>query len=261
MRCDDKQIEARLAQADRLWLFLDYDGTLADFAATPDLIEADLQLAGLLAALARQPGIRLAIVSGRRLSHIRALLKAPGVLLAGTYGIEFLSREDNEIHRLDFMAYRPALEAVKPALESLLAGRPGFYLEDKGWSLALHARFAEEDEAEEVIETAREIFKQAKDLENFRLLGGHKFLEICPVTGDKGETVAYLLDQYPWPGALPVYLGDDERDEEAFRVIVQRGGIAIRVGAEERASLAQCRLENPEAVRRWLKKIIDPGKT
>jgi len=52
-------------------------------------------------------------------------------------------------------------------------------------------------------------------------LGGHKFLEIGPTLAHKGRTVDYLLDRYPWPGALPIYLGDDDKDEKAFGVIAR----------------------------------------
>jgi trehalose 6-phosphate phosphatase len=90
----------------------------------------------------------------------------------------------------------------------------------------------------------------------FRLLGGHKFLEIGPRLAHKGRTVAYLLDHDPWPGALPVYLGDDDKDEEAFGIIKGRGGIAILVAPEPRESGADFRLDSPQAARRWLETLL-----
>jgi RNA polymerase sigma-70 factor (ECF subfamily) len=67
--------------------------------------------------------------------------------------------------------------------------------------------------------------------------------------------VGYLLDRYAWPGALPLYLGDDDKDEEAFGVIKARGGIAILVAARRRKTDADCRLESPQTVRRWLETL------
>ena len=81
-------MQERLAQAERLWLFLDYDGTLADFAPTPEHVNPDPELVDLIERLARHPRFRVAVVSGRRLSHVQKLVPVPGVLLAGTYGIE-----------------------------------------------------------------------------------------------------------------------------------------------------------------------------
>ena len=76
--CVPQDLEQRLARTERLWLFLDYDGTLADFAPTPDHVLPDPELVDLLATLARHPRIRIAVVSGRRLSHVQKLVPVPG---------------------------------------------------------------------------------------------------------------------------------------------------------------------------------------
>jgi trehalose-phosphatase len=147
---------------------------------------------------------------------------------------------------------RPPLEILKPAWAHLIEGHEGFFLEDKVWALALHARFAKEDEAEKVLAAAHRLAAEVACSGPYRLLGGHRFLEIGPKLAHKGRTVEYLLDRYPWPGALLVYVGDDDKDEAAFEVIGARGGIAILVASEPRATKAGCRLKSPQAVRRWL---------
>jgi trehalose-phosphatase len=147
---------------------------------------------------------------------------------------------------------RPPLDGLKVGWLDLIAGREGFFLEDKGWALALHACFAADDEAEEVLSAARRMASEAASAGPFRLLGGHKFLEIGPRLAHKGRTVEHLLERYPWPGALPLYLGDDDKDEEALGVIGARGGMAVLVAQEPRATRADCRLEPPQVVRQWL---------
>jgi trehalose 6-phosphate phosphatase len=245
-----------LAQAERLWLFLDYDGTLADFAPTPDDILPDSELLKLLTDLTNHPNIRVAIISGRRLDHIKALVPLPGVLLAGTYGIEIQTFNAQILNRLKFDSVRPALETLKPGWENLIAGREGFYLEDKGWTLAIHARFAQDDEAEQVITNASQMVDQDDRLESFRLLGGHKFLEISPHLASKGKSVEYFLEKFPWAGALPVFIGDDDKDEEAFQVVRSIGGITIVVTPTPRSTLAQYCLPDTREVRRWLGWIL-----
>jgi trehalose 6-phosphate phosphatase len=252
MLCTSEQLNERLAEAGRLWLFLDYDGTLADFAPTPDHVDPDPEIVDLLTKLVEHPRLRIAVISGRRLSHVQSLLPAPGLLLAGTYGIELQTPEGERIIRVARGTIRPALDILKPAWARLIAGREGFFLEDKFWALALHARFADEDEAEKVLAAAHRLATEVAYSGPFRLLGGHKFLEIGPRLAHKGRTVDYLLEGYPWPGALPLYLGDDDKDEEAFGVIKARGGIAILVASEARVTEADCRVESPQAVRRWL---------
>jgi trehalose 6-phosphate phosphatase len=254
-----QDVQRRLTQAERLLLFLDYDGTLANFAPTPQHVQPDPELIDLIERLAHHPRFRVAVVSGRRLSHVQKLIPVPGVLLTGTYGIELQTPEGTRIDRLDYDRLRPTLEALRPRWADLIAGRQGFFLEDKGWALALHARFADKTEADQVLADAWHLAGAALDQadpEWFRLLGGHKFLEIGPRLAHKGLTVAYLLDHYPWPGALPLYMGDDDKDEEAFGVIEVRGGIAVVVAAEPRDTKADLRLESPQAARHWLEILL-----
>ncbi len=251
-----QDLKDRIHQAARLRLFLDYDGTLADFAPTPDDILPDSELIDLLQKLVANPIIQVSVVSGRRLDHVRALVPVSGVLLAGTYGIEIQTPGGGRIDRLDYEQIRPALEDLKPNWEALIAGQEGFYLEDKAWSLALHARFASPPAAEEAIKHARESAESSLDGQIFRILGGHKFLEIAPRIANKGGTIEYLLSRYPLQSSLLIYVGDDDKDEEAFRVILQKGGIAIKVASQTVETLAQLRLESPRAVRKWLRSLL-----
>jgi trehalose 6-phosphate phosphatase len=258
--CEGARIAHRIANAWRLWLFLDYDGTLADFAPTPEHPIAAPEVVRVLTALTAAPRTRVAVVSGRRLDHLQTLVPAAGVWLAGTYGIELSLPDGRRIDRVALPAVRPRLEALKPKWASLIAGQPGFFLEDKGWALALHARFADDSEAEEVLSLATRVAAEVlggQGSTKLRLLGGHKFLEIAPVSADKGETVSYLLAEFPWDGAMFVYVGDDDKDEKAFIVAKAHGGLAAVVAGQPRATHADCLLASPHAVRDWLAQIAE----
>ena len=242
--------------AANLWLFLDYDGTLAEFAATPDEIIPNPKIADILNQLAHQPQTRVTVISGRKLPDIRLLLPIQGIFLAGSYGIEMLSASGEEINRDDYDDIRPTLESLKPQWERIIAGRKGFFLEDKGWTLALHARFADHSDAEDVLAAAQLAVDQQKLTERFRVLGGHKFLEIAPTLANKKETVDYLLRQFPFPEAKCIYIGDDDKDEEAFSAIHARNGVAIKVAQPSQFSLlteADYFLKSPKAAIHWLK--------
>jgi trehalose-phosphatase len=248
----------RALARERLWLLLDYDGTLADFAPAPDMVRPDPGIAGRIGRLAASPRVRLAIVSGRRLRDVRALIPVEGIYLAGTYGVEVRAPDGKLMSRVDHSAIRPALERVKPQWADLVDGRGGFYIEDKDWALALHARFSEEDEAGRVLALARGVLERELPEAQFRILGGHRFLEAAPRLADKGKTVDFLLENYPLPDAQPVYVGDDDKDEEAFEAIARHGGVAIKVmnGAQRRAaSRAAFTLDSPAAVNAWLEEL------
>jgi trehalose-phosphatase len=182
----------------------------------------------------------------------------PDALLAGTYGIELRTTGGKRVSRVDINDIRPLLEVLKPRWLKLIARHEGFSLEDKGLALALHGRYADEEAAKTVLTQARELATEAVldvSLGSFRLLDGNRFLEIGPKLADKGKTVDHLLDHYPWSGALPLYLGDDDKDEEAFGVIKSRGGIAILVASDPRRTKADYRLASPRAARRLLRTL------
>ncbi len=261
------EIEQRIQSAERLRLFLDYDGTLADFAPTPDHVEPQAEVVELLAELADARDIRVAVISGRRLGHVEELVSGldvrsgPEILLAGTYGVELRLPDGARVNRVSHDEIRPVLETIKPDWRRLIDDGTGFFLEDKDWALAIHAKDAPEEKAAELLDEARRLAEavvgEAASPGPFRILGGHKFLEIGPALAHKGKTVAYLLDRYPWPGALPVYVGDDDKDEEAFGVIHDHGGVAVRVCQVTCETRADARLSSPEDVRRWLWRILD----
>jgi trehalose 6-phosphate phosphatase len=246
-------------KAPHLWLFLDYDGTLADFAPTPDYIESSPEITDMLDRLGHRSNIRVTVLSGRRLQHLRLLLPVSGIFLAGTYGIELLTAAGETIQRVEYGVIRPALETIKPQWAEAIRGRHGFFLEDKGWTLALHARFAEDEEAERVLAQALQIASAEIGTDHFRVLGGHKFLEIAPRLASKKETVAYLLRQYPLPEARLLYIGDDDKDEEAFSLIHARQGIALKIRQPSQAGQpteADFFLQSPADTLHWLSRLL-----
>ena len=262
--CSDEGILQKLSQARHIWLFLDYDGTLADFASTPDEIIPDAGLITLIAELATRPDIRVTVISGRRLQHIQALLPIDNIIRAGTYGLEIQTADGEIIHQVAYGSVRPFLVSLKQVWEPLLDGRNGFFLEDKGWTLAIHSKDASEEEAAAVLNEARrhaEFLLEESAGDVLRLQGGHRFLECGPQSADKKRAVEYLLSTYPWHSdALLLYLGDDDKDEVAFAAIQERGGLAAAVGDRLRDSTADCWLPSPQAVRQWLRTLLNAGE-
>jgi trehalose 6-phosphate synthase/phosphatase len=249
-------IRQHLDAGGRLWLFLDYDGTLVPIARTPDEARPDAGLLELLESLARAPAIRAVVLSGRPLASLQAMLPVPGLILAGTYGAEIQMPGQSTLARAEPGDIRPTIEQVKSVWSELIALRSGFFVEDKGLAVALHARFAEPADADFVLSRARASAEQSISPDRFRVLGGDRFLEVAPVAAHKGSTVEWLLDHEAWPDALPVYFGDDDKDKEAFAVIRQRGGIAIVVGQRQLSLQVTERLPSPVQVREWLQFLV-----
>ena len=237
-------------------LYLDYDGTLAVFAPTPDDVLPDDNVIRLVSQLADSPNVRISIVSGRRLGHIRKLLPLSNILLAGTYGVEMQLPDGREVHQIEYKAVRPTLDSLKPRWQELIEEKEGFYLEDKGWALAIHARRAEEKEGLQVLETAEKMLTKEVLGEHLQKIYSYRFLEVGPHNADKGHALGYLFDNFHWKGAIPIYIGDDDKDEEAFQVINQHDGYSILVSKEPRETVAKYILESPVEVHQWLKALI-----
>ncbi len=241
----------KIYQKERAFLFLDYDGTLALFAPNPDVVLPDSELIDILCKINKLENIKLAIISGRRLDHIRSLVPIDGIWLAGSYGLEMINSSGNEIQLLEFDNLRPGLEIIKPTWQALIDGREGFYLEDKGWSLAIHANGLDKQEVNLVLEKARRIDVP----KGFHLKSTHKFIEICPPKADKGVAVEYILNSEKFNDALPIFIGDDPRDEEAFAAVHSIGGVGIIVTENDRETKATYSMRRPEQVRNWLRVI------
>ncbi len=122
----------------RLTLLLDYDGTLVPIAPTPDEALPDNVLLDLLKDLTGIPMTDTIILSGRPLESLRSMLPIPGLILAGTYGLE-LQRGDGVSAGQAPEQIRPIIARIQASWRELIDGRDGFLLEDKGLAVALHA--------------------------------------------------------------------------------------------------------------------------
>jgi trehalose 6-phosphate phosphatase len=241
-----------------LWLFLDYDGTLVEFSPTPAQVELHPEAIHVLQRLARLETRRLAIVSGRSMEDIRRLVPVDGIFLAGTYGLELFTPDGELINRVDYASIRPILERVKADWRELIGDRPGFYLEDKGCALALHARYATQEDARHVLTAARQAITPASLGDLFNLVCTSRFLEIAPFLANKKEAVLYLLAHYPFPGARLLYIGDDDRDEEAYPAIQAHQGAAVKVTSAANAAKptrADFLFSSPAETLRWLERL------
>lgn len=254
----ETELNKWVSDAERLWLFLDYDGTLVEFTRTPDVISPEPALIDLIKRLAGISRLRLAIVSGRRLRDIQTLLPVEGIYMAGNYGIEVQTPTGERIQREDYANIRPYLERLKPNWEEIITGRKGFFLEDKGWALALHMRFAAAREATQVTSTIQHTLDQDLITDEYRLIKHKRFIEVSSSIAHKGKTVSFLLNSFPMQGARLVYIGDDDNDAEAFETIHSFGGIAIAVAqyfGYIRSTGGDYVLKSPKAVRKWLENL------
>jgi trehalose 6-phosphate phosphatase len=236
-----------LPAATRCCLFLDIDGTLLDFASTPDGVRVDEPLRALLRQLDRLCEGAVAFVSGRSITDIDELFEPLYFAAAGVHGCE---RRD-----ADGKWMRPAfrgdglgdfLDRIRGPLSAL----DGVLIEDKGCAAALHYRRAPQVEAPLRALLLRFVASLPPSYELFE--GDHVF-EIKPATFTKATAIEAFMQEAPFAGRFPIFIGDDSTDLDGFAAIRRYKGLAIGVGQRITTDWL---LPNPAAVRRWLESFL-----
>jgi len=224
-------------------LLLDLDGTLLDLAPRPDAVVVPAGLPDTLRALRDQLGGALAIITGRPLETIDALLGDAPYAVAGEHGgaVRYAPGEALQ---------RPPLPAPPPAwldaAERLAASHPGVLLERKARGFALHFR-AVPDAGPALRDALLAILSGST---TFELLPAHMLWEVRPRGMDKGKALRALMARAPFAGRKPVFIGDDVTDEDAIRAARALGGAGFQV---------EPAFGSPSGVRAWLQGAATSG--
>jgi trehalose 6-phosphate phosphatase len=222
-------------------LFLDFDGTLVEIASRPQDVLIPPRLGDTLAALHRQLGGALALVSGRRLLDLDSFLAPLQLPSAAEHG----AQRRNATGR---MSRTPAIDLrpVRQAAQALVAQYPVLMLEEKEMALSLHYRQAPELEA-----LCRQVMRNAlAGRPGLVLMQGKCVIDLIPAGVSKGTAIAAFMSEAPFAGRVPVFTGDDVTDEDGFEQVLRMGGQAIKVGAGP--SLARLRCNSVADLAAWL---------
>lgn len=226
-------------------LFLDVDGTLLDIAPGPGEVHVTARARhALQIALERENGA-VALISGRPIGNLDRLFAPLRLPAAGIHGLE---RRDarGKLSRPEFAT--AGLGTARERIAPFVNATRGLQLEDKRCSLAVHFRMAPHMEPK-----VRDLFGELQCLlgPGFQVLNGKYCLEIQPVAMTCGAAIAAFMREAPFAGRLPVFVGDDDTDEDGFQTVNELGGLSIRVGHRP-GTAAQWRLANVNAVLAWL---------
>ena len=229
-------------------LFLDVDGTLLEFAATPDEVRVDGRTRALLARLHAQLDGALALISGRSLAQLDSLFEPLKLPSAGIHGFERRSAS-GIVHRPK--AAVAALDRIRRWFRGVVLPDSGLLLEDKGHALALHYRTAPQAAAR----ARASVRSAAAQLgPGFEVIEGSKVVELKPAGPTKATAIDAFMNEAPFKGRRPVFLGDDVTDFDGFAAVRALGGMDVAVG--DRVS-ARWYLEGPRATHAWLGELAD----
>jgi trehalose 6-phosphate phosphatase len=197
-------------------LFLDYDGTLTPIVERPQDARLSEDMRRILRDATR--AMPVAVVSGRDLGDVRELVGVPEIIYAGSHGFDI----EGPSLRLQLPGGIDARCDLDQAVEDLtkrLASVHAARLERKRFAVAVHYRQVSEEDlkrVESAVGRVRTCFSR------LRRTGGKKVIELRPnIDWDKGRAIRWLLTKIglDGPDVLPIYLGDDLTDEDAFHAL------------------------------------------
>jgi len=237
-------------------VFYDFDGTLSEIVEDPDAARPVDGAAEALIALSA--GCPVAILSGRDLADVRERIGLPGLWYAGSHGFELTGPDGTHHQNPEAAASIPVLAEAAAELTDQLGHIPGVVVEHKRFGVAVHYRNAARDRVGEVAAAVRTAGQRTA----LRVTTGREVIELRPnIDWDKGKTLRWVLDYIrDNEGAgplLPIYLGDDITDEDAFDA-VDDDGIAILVRHSDdgdRATAARYALDDPDQVREFTERL------
>ena len=235
-------------------LILDYDGTLSPIVPNPD--EAVLPEATKNALVKLAAVTPLAVISGRDRKDVESKVALPQLIYAGSHGLDMAGPEGLDIpQKVD----ADMLQSLKSAAENLkqkLKEVEGCIVESKKYAIAVHFRNVAEGEEEKVREAVSEELTNHINLQKGT---GKKILELKPaIDWHKGRASLWLFEalNLHLDSAIPIFVGDDITDEDAF-LSLQDEGLGILVGSHGEQTAATYALNDTEEVQQFLERMYD----
>jgi trehalose-phosphatase len=249
---NSKEIIGRLIHQQPVF-FMDYDGTLTPIVSKPEDAILSEQMRQTLRKLASH--YKVAIVSGRDRQDVQNLVSIDNLIYAGSHGFDIVGPDNLYLQHQKGKAALPELDDAERKLQQLLSSIKGSQVERKKYSIAVHFRNVGQKDLAFIEQVVDKVLQHHHKL---RKSFGKKIYELQPdIEWDKGKAVLWLLkrlklyeDHY-----LPVYVGDDLTDENAFRAL-EDIGIGILVGQHGKPTCADYHLKDVAEVEKFLEMVI-----
>ncbi|PON92962.1 Trehalose-phosphatase [Trema orientale] len=263
------------ARNKRIAIFLDYDGTLSPIVDDPDRALMSNAMRSAVKNVAMH--FPTAIISGRSRDKVFDLVGLTELYYAGSHGMDIMGPVSNAVsgdhpNRMklndkqgkELKLFQPAREFL-PMIDEVFRtlventkGIEGAKVENHKFCASVHYRAVDEKNWPLIAQIVHDILK---DYPRLRLTHGRKVLEIRPVINwNKGKAVEFLLESLGLSSrddVLPIYIGDDRTDEDAFKVLKKGNkGYGILVSSVPKETKAFYSLRDPSEVMEFLKSLV-----
>ncbi|KAL5568325.1 hypothetical protein UlMin_024900, partial [Ulmus minor] len=265
----DRMMKA--AKGKRIVVFLDYDGTLSPIIDDPDRAFMSEEMRAAVREVAKY--FPTAIISGRSRDKVKEFVQLSNVYYAGSHGMDIMAparplkasdanttppdNKGNEVHFQPAQKFLPAIQEIVAILEEKTGKIQGAKIENNRFCVSIHYRKVRDEDFTMLEENVKSVLKNHPD---FHLTWGKKVMEIRPsIEWNKGNALEYLLETLGlnnFSEVLPLYIGDDRTDEDAFKVIRRRGqGYPIIVSSIPKETKASFSLYDPSEVLNFLLRL------
>ena len=222
-------------------LFLDFDGTLVGIAAEPGAIDVPAKLPDALLSLRDRLGGRLALITGRALDDLASHLGEVPLCRAGSHGASRLLPDGSRLGDEPSALTDECIAEMRS-----YADLHDLYYETKAHGGALHFR-ARPERQDDTLAFAHGLAERYE----LEVTSGKGVAELVRPGANKGGAVKAFMEQAPFAGSVPIFVGDDTTDEDGMEAAIECGGFGIAVG-ERKSKAARYHLEDVAAVHNWL---------
>jgi trehalose 6-phosphate phosphatase len=250
------RIYKKFQKSEHIFLFLDYDGTLVPFKDTPTQVTTPKQIKKVIRQLIKNPKVKVIIATGRQLQDIKELMNVKGVSFIALHGLEIETADGMKFCWKQATQARLLIKTIKKDMQKKLTDEKGAFLEDKELTIVFHYRLLAKNKIHPLRETFKKIVRNHDTQKILEIINGAKIIEARPKGWNKGKGIEIFLAQYtPVKNILPIYIGDDITDEDAFRFLGKRG-ITIHVtNRSKRKTSARYQVKNPDEVYSFLQSL------
>lgn len=249
------QVRSVIDESDNVALFLDYDGTLVDFEDRPQDVVTSNEVKAVIKNILQNKKFLVFIVTGRTLTEIEQLLDIRGLSYAALHGLK-IKLFNEKLFCKNRNGFYSILQQIKKYSEDEFKDEKGVFLEDKKLTLAFHYRLVQKEKSQDMVDKFLNIVYKIDTNNSFDILHGAKVVEVRPKGWSKGKAVELILKKVTKnKNYLPIYIGDDTTDEDAFIHIGNKGITIFVENNEIRSTSAQYWLKNPNDVIDFIKLI------
>jgi len=236
-------------------IFLDYDGTLTSIVPRPEDAILSEAMKETLRELVKV--FTVAVVTGRDKEDVENLVGLDELIYAGSHGYIISGPEGLSMEHPDSKKIIPKLDEIEAELKELLGKMTeGTQLDRKRYAIGIHFRNARPEDEKVVYDVVEQMLEKYPGHKKGE---GKKIMEIKPdLDWHKGKAVEWILDALEISekeDMIPIFIGDDITDEDAFETLKDKG-IGILVGGHGQKTHAKYALKNVFQVREFFEKLI-----